>query len=295
MEGSDVTTAVIDAHAHVWTQDRVRYPFGPLDGLPPPHDVRTPNEFDTDSADESVAGVLLIQPRIYGYDHSYVYQAAAAMSGRARVMPLIDASRPDAPAILHRHARSAMTAGFRVIALGPLSTEWLDSQGAQWLWKAGAELNLPAGFLVEPNQLPLVRQIADAHPQLNVVIDHLARCHGQQLAAWTTALCTLIELPNVYVKISAIGTLSRNAFPHRDMWPLVDALYCAAGARKLLWGSDWPHNMVTGSYGSSRAAVAQALAGAPDADHDAIFRCTAAHLFGFDVNTTTAGVARGDT
>jgi len=288
-----MTAAVIDAHAHVWTQDRVRYPFEPLDDLPTPQDLRTPAEFDADSADESVAGVLLIQPRIYGYDHSYVYQAAASMSGRARVMPLIDASRPDAATILLRHVRSPLTAGFRVIALGTHNAEWFGWSGAQRLWEVGARLNLPVGFLVDPNQLPLVRQVAEAHPQLNVIVDHLARCNGQEREA--PALCSLIELPNVYVKISAIDALSRNAFPHRDMWPLVHGLYGAAGARKLLWGSDWPHNMVTGSYGSSRAAVAQALARAPDADHDAIFHTTAAHLFGFDVNTTTAGAAHGGT
>jgi len=290
-----MTLAVIDAHAHVWTQDRARYPFGPLKGLSAPRDVRTPAQFEDDCGDEPVAGVLLIQPRVYGYDHTYVYDAATKMSRCARVMPLIDAANSYAPSALRGHARSSMTAGFRVIALGPDSAEWLCSSVARRLWEVGAELNLPVGFLIDPNQLRVVEQVAEAHPKLDIVIDHLARCVARDRDVYGSSLCALIERPNVYVKISAIDTLSRSCFPHRDMWPLVHALYNVAGARKLLWGSDWPHNMVDGAYRNSRAAVGQALFDAPESDLEAIFGTTAARLFGFDMDITMAGATDDDT
>lgn len=286
---------VIDAHAHVWTQDHASYPFRPLDGLPAPQDERTPANLDADSASGPADGVLLIQPRVYGYDHTYLYDAATTMSGRGRIMPLIDPTRPDAVATLRQHARSSMAAGFRVVALDQFSADRLWSSAAHLLWATGEELGLPVGVLIGPNQLPLVAQVASSHPQLTIVIDHLARCDSRQLAESTSPLCDLIERPNVYVKVSAIDALSHTCFPHRDMWPLVQAVYTAGGAAKLLWGSDWPHNMVHGAYGNSRAAIEQALAHAPDADLDAIFAATAAQLFGFDINATTAGVTDGDT
>ncbi|MGI8867659.1 MAG: amidohydrolase family protein [Mycobacteriales bacterium] len=277
---------VIDAHVHVWTQDPARYPFQPLDDLPPPDDARTPADLAADlavdCAAEPVGGVLLIQPRVYGYDHRYVYSAAQAMAGRARVMPLIDGNRPNAARTLREHARSSLTAGFRVIALGRFCAEWLCSAAASLLWQGGAGLGLPVGFLVDPNQLPFVSPVAESHPRLTIVIDHLARCGGTQLAEWTAPLCALVQRPNVYVKVSALDALSGSRFPHRDMWPLVRAVHDAGGARKLLWGSDWPHSAAYGGYGDTRAAIAQALADASAADLDAIFGATAAQLFGFD-------------
>jgi len=287
--------AVIDAHVHVWSQDLARYPFAPLDGLPEPHDVRSVAELAADSAGTPIDGVLLIQPRVYGDDHRYVYAAAEALPARGRVMPLIDVAGPAPAAALMAHARTSTTAGFRVIALGGTDAHRLGTAAANQLWEAGEQLGLPVGFLIDPDWLPLVEQVAVAHPGLIVIIDHLARCNSRQQPAWTGRLCAVAERPNVYLKISAIGTLSMDPFPHRDMWPLVQSVYTAAGAARLLWGSDWPHTMAFGGYARSREAISQALAQAPPADLDAIFGATAAQLFGFDMDTSMAGETDGNT
>jgi L-fuconolactonase len=287
--------AVIDAHAHVWSQDLARYPFAPLDGLPAPRDVRSIAELAADSAGAPIDGVLLIQPRVYGHDHRYVYAAAQTLPGRARVMPLIDVAGPTPAATLSQHARNPATAGLRVIALGGTNADRLSSAAANRLWEAGEQRGLPVGFLIDPCWLPLVEQVAEFHPGLIVIIDHLARCNSRQQPAWTGRLCAVAERPNVYVKISAIGALSMDPFPHRDMWPLLQSVYTAAGAARLLWGSDWPHTMAFGGYARSREAISQALAPAPPADLDAIFGTTAAHLFGFDMDTTMAGETDGNT
>lgn len=286
---------VIDAHVHLWTQDAARYPFRPIDGVAVPEDVRSPIEWDSDTADELVESVLLIQPRVYGYDHTYVYTAAESMAGHARVMPLIDACRPDAATTLGRRAQSSLTAAFRVIALGPVDADWLSSSSAHQLWETGEELDLPVGLLVDPNQLPLVTEVAESHPRLNIVIDHLARCDSRQHAEFMARLCGLVQRPNTYVKLSALGALSHTGFPHDDMWSLVQSVYNAGGAHKLLWGSDWPHNTAYGGYADSRDVIDHALDQATPVELDAIFRTTAAGLFGFYKNTTTAGVTNGGT
>lgn len=275
-----VTVRVIDAHVHVWSQDLLRYPFGPHDGLTAPTEARTAEDFLADAADADVREVLLIQPRVYGYDHAYLFDAAAGLSGHARVMPMVNVTRPQSADELRRLATHERTAAFRVVALGAPPANWLCSPEAHQLWEAAAQLDLPVGMLVDPHQLPLVAQVAASHPDLTVVVDHMGRCIPTLAPEFAPYLFGLAAHPNVHVKISAVDSLSTAEFPHPDMWALIAGVYREFGASRLLWGSDWPHVRLPGTYGLSCTAIGQALAGTSERDFDAIFSTTARRLFG---------------
>ncbi len=276
-----MTGALIDAHVHVWSQDRLRYPFGPHDGLSAPNDGFTIDDLLADAVDAEPQAVLLIQPRVYGYDHAYLFDAAAALPGNVRVAPLVNVTRPHSTEDLRRLAAHERTAAFRVIALEGPPADWLCSQGAHHVWEAAAHLDLPVGMLVDPPQLRYVAHVAATHPGLSVIVDHLGRITPSLQLTFAPWLRDMAIHPNVYVKVSAVESLSQEPFPYTDMWALIAAAYDEFGASRLLWGSDWPHTRPGGSYGHSRAAVRLALAAAPRRDLDAIFTTTAARLFGF--------------
>jgi L-fuconolactonase len=272
---------MIDAHAHIWSVNRLPYPFAPHDGLSAPTDDATFESFRDDAQPTGVAHVLLIQPRVYGYDHAYLYDVARATHGFARVMPLINVLRPTGPRELRTYAADELTAGYRVIALGPTPAAWLLSGQAQQAWSAITALGLPVGFLIDPIQLGPVREVARRNPDLRVVIDHMANCSK---SSWSEHAGTLLELadqPNVHVKLSAVGALTDSAFPHEDISAFIRALYDRFGSLRLCWGSDWPHVRRYGPYAHSRLAVRQALHSVSDQDLQNIFNATASRLFGF--------------
>lgn len=77
-----------------------------------------------------------------------------------------------------------------------------------------------------------------------VLIDHLARFRpGVSAPTGFEALLRLAELPNVWVKLSAVEFLSRQAPGYSDLDPFVARL--ASVTDRLLWGTDWPHGSVT--------------------------------------------------
>lgn len=274
----DAAPRVIDAHVHVWSHDTLAYPFGPHDGLAAPTQPRTADQF---RADGGAAEVLLIQPRVYGYDHGYLFDSARRFGRTARVMPLINIVRQDSNETIRRLAAQEATAGFRIIALGERPAQWLCSPQAGLAYTLATQLNLPVGMLVDPHQLSLVEQIATRHPELNLVIDHAGRCSAVHIAEFAPRLRSLAKHPNVYIKLSALDGLSEVGYPYRDMWPLVASLYQEYGPSRLLWGSDWPHVQQPKLHGRTRSVIRQALPAAPCRDYNAISATTAAQLFGF--------------
>ncbi len=302
---------MIDAHVHVWAQDQLRYPFGPHDGLVAPVGAPTMREFFSNAATVGVRGAVLIQPRFYGYDHAYLFDTASAREisarnmpdpagglmspavSRVRVVPLVNVTRPGNAQELRRLAAHESTAAFRVIALEEVPAEWLCSIEAHRMWEVASQLDLPVSLLIAPHQLRLANRIARAHADLTIVIDHMGRCTPRLQRQFSSALLDLAEWPNVYIKLSAIGTLSNSPFPYPDMHDLLQSLYLDYGASRLLWGSDWPHVGRPGTYGNASAAVRQALASAAEEDLEMIFDATAARLFGFD--SSSAGGSDGNT
>ena len=55
------------------------------------------------------------------------------------------------------------------------------------------------------------------------------------------ALLELGATRRAFVKISGLVKFSREASPHADAWPFVDALVDAFTLDRCLWASDWPY------------------------------------------------------
>lgn len=280
---------VTDCHVHVWGEGGMPYPYDPIDRLATPESPATAETLAEDMDAVRVTTAVLVQPRIYGYDHAYLYAAARRLGWRARAVPLLDAERPANAGEIRRLAGDPQTAAVRVIALGERPAEWLLSPNADRAWDEAAGLGLPVGFLVDPPQLAVVARLAERHPHLAVVVDHMGRCAASLQPGNAAELLRLAAYPNVVVKLSAIGALSGEKPPYRDMWPLVADLFETFGATRLCWGSDWPHVRDYGAYGTCLESTRLALHGAAEADLREVFGGTAARVFGVAVAADDEG------
>ncbi len=67
--------------------------------------------------------------------------------------------------------------------------------------------------------------------------------------SWTSAMNTLASCPNISCKISGLFTLaSWNKWRPADFYPFLETLFSVFGYRRLLYGSDWPFMLLSGSY-----------------------------------------------
>ena len=96
----------------------------------------------------------------------------------------------------------------------------------------------------------------------------------------TPALCDMAQYPRVMVKVSAFYALGDKKAPHTDLAELIQRVYEAFGAERLMWASDCPYQ-VQGehSYAASVELIEQRLDFISTEDRARMLRDTAAEFF----------------
>src|SRR5689334_22953261 len=99
------------------------------------------------------------------------------------------------------------------------------------------------------------------HPDANVIIDHLGRIgvDGEIRREDVEALCALARHPRVLVKVGAFYALGKKTPPYLDLAPLIKSVVQAFGARRCMWESDCPFQVVSHKYTDSLALIRDRL------------------------------------
>jgi predicted TIM-barrel fold metal-dependent hydrolase len=242
---------IIDPHVHIWTHDR-RYPWARETTNPPARNA-TPEMLLELMKANGVDRAVLVQYIGYRWDNRYVADTVQRyphyFRGVARVNPL-DAASPD---ILSKLTEE----GFRGVRLSPGAGpdgDWIRGNLMAPLWKRAQMLQVPMQILAPISRMPDISVLADHHPELTVVIDHMADC-PVDAAAELGKLIALARYPKVFVKISHTWSLSRQPYPYLDAQEHAKRLYDAFGPRRLMWGTDWPLVEERASYRQALTVV----------------------------------------
>jgi predicted TIM-barrel fold metal-dependent hydrolase len=132
--------------------------------------------------------------------------------------------------------------GFRGLRLAPMlrpDIAWYNTPQADRLWKMAGRLGLVLGLLITPDQVVDAAAAIQRFPQVKVVVDHLARPDkaGGQISK---DLLALASNDMVYVKLSALGFMSRHPYPHLDTQEWIKQAVDTFGPDRLIWGTDTP-------------------------------------------------------
>lgn len=178
----------------------------------------------------------------YGYDCSYAIDAVATTPERLALVVAVDMAGDDPPAALVGLVDRAPVRAVRVFGVGRADPAWLTDGRGMAVWEAARHLGIGTVPTLWGRDLPALRPLIEAFPDVTVAIDH---CGFPDLSdgppyADLAKLRTLADLPAVHVKVS-----THVLEPLDDPADLVDALARDFGAGRLCWGSDHPqtHSM----------------------------------------------------
>jgi predicted TIM-barrel fold metal-dependent hydrolase len=269
----------IDAHVHVWTDDRTRYPRaqGERDYEPARF---TPEDLFVHTKPAGVTRVVLIQMSFYRYDNSYMVESIRKWPKVFSGVGIVDDAGADPGKEMVELAHQGVR-GFRIVP-GRSPRTWLDTQNMHAMWAAGSKENLAMCPLVGPDALAAIDRMCAKHPETPVVIDHMARigADGEIRDGDVKLLCSLAQHPNVKVKVSAFYALGRKQAPYTDLVPLIRRLFDAFGPRRLMWASDCPFQVENGHrYQPSIALVRDGLPFLSETDREWLLARTAASVF----------------
>jgi len=248
-----VRMRAVDAHLHLWDPEILEYDWleGPL--------LRS---FGPEELDAALAGIPDAPGFVFVQAECAPAQSIAEVDWVASLASHVGVRGIVARAPLEDHAETDLhLAAYAerplVVGVRRLLQSEPGGFAARPGFRASAQAVASAGLTfdacVRAHQLPDVIALADAVPDLTIVLDHLGKpAVGSAEAAapaagtpWASALAALAERPNVVCKLSGLPAESQGEWSAAQLRPFLDVALEAFGPPRLLFGGDWP---VSGPY-----------------------------------------------
>lgn len=123
--------------------------------------------------------------------------------------------------------------------------------------------NFTYDILIFPHQLGAALELVRRFPNQKFVIDHIAKPYLKDgfYDGWAALMKAIGEHKNVYCKLSGMTTEAdyKNWTPEQ-IEPYMQLVLDAFGAKKILFGSDWPVCLVAGNYTKTKELVTNFIA-----------------------------------
>lgn len=282
---------IIDAHQHVWDLDRVSYPWlTPATGIL--HRAYTFKELEPDLTACGVEGTVLVQSADSVEETRWMQAVADAHEQVKAIVAWVPLDCPEeAEHILDGYAADERIVGIRHLIHDEPDEDWLlrpaVRDGLTVLAARGMTFDIVA---VTPRHLQHVATLSERHPDLRMVIDHLAKppisTNGWQ--PWADLMRAAAENPLVHAKISGLNTAANPDWTAHNLWPYVDHALEVFGADRLMYGGDWPVTLLSGDYRRVWEATTTLLADLTGSERAAVLGGTACHFYGIPEYQATA-------
>jgi predicted TIM-barrel fold metal-dependent hydrolase len=292
-----------DSHAHLVSDDIVRYPrnpitldpvegtpFGPgtvgkpggMHGSDPVNEKPTAEQMRVWMAQENVLGIAAVQKgMIYRTDNSYIVDAAELFPDCMRAVIIVDPQAPETPQMVRDLARRGI-AGIRFFGVNVKDkSSWLSSPAALAVWALASELDLvvdiEAPSVGGQVLIPVVEEMADRFPKLSIVLDHIflpdVSGPGFGIGAQFDGFAARANISVKFTSLNMDVIREKGIGPEAVLRRAVDFF----GADKVMWGSDIGTSSGTYREMVQRGIAATALLG--DGERRKVLHDTGRRIF----------------
>jgi predicted TIM-barrel fold metal-dependent hydrolase len=229
---------VTDSGLHVWQAPTPERPWN----LAKAH-LKDPMSYEDLRVRMKEAGVdraILVPPSFAGAYPEYSLEAAAKYPEQFAVMSPIPLNKPEGRKVLENLMGQPGMLGVRLTFHHEYDESWIRDGTADWFWPVAEKMNIPV-MMNAPSIHKDVGEVAQRHPTLRLILDHMARRKGMKDEKLGPGLLPTIELakyPNVFVKLTSTPSCSSEDYPYRNIHPHLKRLIEAFGPRRCFWGTD---------------------------------------------------------
>jgi L-fuconolactonase len=230
---------IADAQVHIWGANT---PQRPWPARHKPHrDV--PIGADELLREMDAAGVnrvVIVPPSWEGDRNDVALAAARKHPDRFAVMGRLDAEAPEARTAVASWRKQPGMLGLRFTFHRPGLHEPLTEGRIDWVWQETEKHGVPVMVLVAQANAHLIDRIAERHPRLKIVMDHLGLTSGKDEEAFRDLdkVLALAKRPNVAAKASCLPFFTSDTYPYRRLHPYIRRVYDAFGPKRMFWGTD---------------------------------------------------------
>lgn len=276
---------IIDAHQHIWDPSRVNY-----DWLGPEFEVLnrtfTFDELKPQLHESGVTNTVIVQSADNHEDTTLMLESAAVNKEISAIVGYLPLDKPAVvEKILPEWLENPLFVGVRNLIHTKDDPNWLLQdqvlESLSLLEHAGYTLDIVAVF---PRHINLIPTISDKFPNLNMVIDHLGKPPSgkDEFISWKEQIRVAAQNPRVYAKVSGLYGSPKDS-PNETAQTFQQAfnhVLSEFGSQRLMYGGDWPINLLDGGYAKSWAVFKDLVHELDHIDQDEIFSQTAIRFYG---------------
>ena len=250
----------VDSHHHFWDLGKLDYEW-----MPPGDSVLRRNYLPADLAPllerSGISQTVLVQAHQSVDEANFLLDLAEATDFVAGVVAWVDLTDPGVGKVLDRLQERPNLVGIRHLVHDEPDEAWLVRDDVKRGLKELARRGLAYDLLLRPQHLKYVPPLAEAVPDLRMVVDHIAKplIASGEMEPWATDIAAVAAIPGIYCKVSGLVTEADHVrWTVEDLKPYVSHVVDQFGLDRLMWGSDWPVCLLASSYGYVLTAALEA-------------------------------------
>lgn len=234
---------LIDTHVETWNFDS-RFPFRHPENANLKVAVEAPIENQIAQMNEfNIRFAVLINPRYYGWDNSYMANCLKTYPDRFVAHGLIN---PEDPKVADRLRYWVKEHGFQGMRFSPIyhpKSTWLNSEQHYALWREAESLGAVFNFYIAPHQMTMLSDMAERFPGVKIIVDHAGKPDLKSKDCWPefVKMFKLSKFPQVWISSSEPYEMSEiKEYPYLDTLPFYKAIYEHFGGKQIVWGTGYP-------------------------------------------------------
>lgn len=246
----------IDAHQHFWLYNPERDSWITDDMATLRRDF-LPADLEPVLAANGVDGCVAVQASQTDQETMFLVSMAQAYGFIQGVVGWVDLLAGNLYAQLEAYSQFEEVRGFRHVAQAEPDDFLMRTdviKGIQQLALFGFTYDI----LIYPSQLKAALHLVRAVPEVNFVIDHMAKpvIRKQEISRWSNFMTEMAKQPNVSCKVSGMVTEADwQNWKKADLFPYLDVVFGQFGPDRLLFGSDWPVCLTAANYTQVKTVV----------------------------------------
>jgi len=289
---------IVDAHHHLWRREHpwmVDPELAPLRRRFALEDLRAVAE------PLGVSATVVVQAAAETSETFELMHEAVSSDGLiAGVVGWVELTAPDVADRLEILRAGGPLVGIRHQVQDEPDPDWLAREDVLRGLRAVCEAELRYDLLLRPANLPAALRVAEALPELGVVVDHGAKpaIASGAWEPWSSGLAALAAHPNVHCKLSGLVTEARwSAWREDGIERYIGRLLELFGPERLMFGSDWPVCTLAAGYCEVLELAREALAGlgCTDSERAAVLGGNALGFYALGAGSSSAAASHSST
>ena len=270
----------IDTHVHYWQFDPVRDAWI-TEAMAVLRQDYLPQQAKSVFAENAVDACIAVQADQSETETDFLVELAVQNPFIKGLVGWVDLSSDSIEERLAYYSRFPIIKGWRhIVQAEPM--DFLQREDFRRGIKALQAYAYTYDVLVYHQQLKPALAFMHAFPDQRFIIDHCAKpaIAKKEIGEWAKYMKEMAQHPDVYCKLSGLLTEAAwNDWTPADFYPYLDTVFDCFGTERLLFGSDWPVMLLSGTYRQWKSLLETYMKNCSDTERQNIFGANAIRCY----------------